>query len=84
MCLAVPGEIVRITDNDPLVRKAEVSFGGFVREVSLILQPDAAVGDYVIVHAGFAISTLDEDAARRTIAEFESLSDFTDEDSKRL
>ena len=48
-------------------RTATVSFGGIAKEVSLALVPDATVGDYVIVHVGFAISKLDEEAARRTL-----------------
>lgn len=52
--------------DDPL-RTATVSFGGIAKEVSLALVPEATVGDYVIVHVGFAISKLDEEAARRTL-----------------
>lgn len=65
MCLAVPGQVLAIQD-DPL-RTATVSFGGIAKEVSLALVPEATVGDYVIVHVGFAISKLDEEAARRTL-----------------
>ncbi len=61
MCLAVPGQVVTILD-DPL-RTATVSFGGIAKEVSLALVPEATVGDYVIVHVGFAISRLNEQAA---------------------
>lgn len=56
MCLAVPGKIVSITDDEPLLRKAKVSFGGIVKEVSLAYVPEAQLDDYVIVHVGFAIS----------------------------
>jgi hydrogenase expression/formation protein HypC len=65
MCLAVPGQVVTIQD-DPL-RTATVSFGGIAKEVSLALVPEATVGDYVIVHVGFAISKLDEQAARESL-----------------
>lgn len=65
MCLAVPGQVVSIED-DPL-RTAVVSFAGVIKSVSLALVPEAGVGDYVIVHVGFAISKLDEEAARRTL-----------------
>jgi hydrogenase expression/formation protein HypC len=65
MCLAVPGKILSITGDEPLVRTGRVSFGGIVKEVSLAYVPDARVGDYVIVHVGFAISTLDEAEANR-------------------
>lgn len=65
MCLAVPGQVLNIKDDT--VRTATVSFGGVTKSVSLALVPDAGVGDYVIVHVGFAISKLDEEAARRTL-----------------
>jgi len=65
MCLAIPGRILSITGDDPLMRTGRVSFGGIVKEVSLAYTPEAGVGDYVIVHVGFAISTLDQTEARR-------------------
>lgn len=65
MCLAVPGKITSITDEDPLMRSGKVSFGGVVRDVNLAYVPEATVGDYVIVHVGFALSRLDEDEAQR-------------------
>ena len=65
MCLAVPGQILSINEAGPLARAGRVSFGGVVREVNLAYTPDARVGDYVIVHVGFAISTVDEEEARR-------------------
>jgi len=65
MCLAVPGQVLNIGDDQ--LRTATVSFGGVTKSVSLALVPEAGVGDYVIVHVGFAISRLDEAAARRTL-----------------
>lgn len=65
MCLAVPGQVLNIQDDT--LRTATVSFGGVTKSVSLALVPEAEVGDYVIVHVGFAISKLDEEAARRTL-----------------
>jgi hydrogenase expression/formation protein HypC len=65
MCLAVPGNILSVAGDDPLLRTGRVSFGGIVKEVNLAYTPDAGVGDYVIVHVGFAISTLDEEEAHR-------------------
>ena len=65
MCLAVPGKILSIEGED-FARSARVSFGGIVKEVSLAYVPEAAVGDYAIVHVGFAISLLDEQEALRT------------------
>jgi hydrogenase expression/formation protein HypC len=65
MCLAVPGKILSMSGDEPLERMGRVSFGGIVKEVSLAYTPEAGIGDYVIVHVGFAISRLDEAEARR-------------------
>lgn len=65
MCLAVPGQVLKV-EQDTL-RTATVLFGGVTKSVSLALVPEADVGDYVIVHVGFAISKLDEEAAKRTL-----------------
>lgn len=64
MCLAVPGKILSITGED-LLRMARVSFGGTVKEVNLAYVPEAQVGDFVLVHIGFAISKIDEDEAKK-------------------
>jgi hydrogenase expression/formation protein HypC len=65
MCLAVPGKLLSVAGEDPLQRLGRVSFGGIVKEVSLACVPEAKVGDYVIVHVGLAINTLDEEEAQR-------------------
>ncbi|MCK5178244.1 MAG: HypC/HybG/HupF family hydrogenase formation chaperone [Candidatus Omnitrophica bacterium] len=65
MCLAVPGKIETILGDDPLSKKGKVNFGGILKEVSLAYIPEAQIGDYVIVHAGFAISQVDEDEAMK-------------------
>jgi len=67
MCLAVPGKLLSIVGEDPLTRAGKVSFGGILKEVNLTCVPEAKVGDYVIVHAGLAISVLDEEEAARTL-----------------
>jgi hydrogenase expression/formation protein HypC len=67
MCLAVPGKILSIVGEDPLQRAGRVSFGGIVKEVNLACVPEAKVGDYVIVHVGLAISTVDQEEAERTL-----------------
>jgi hydrogenase expression/formation protein HypC len=75
MCLAIPGQIVSITEPPPdlengyLFRSGKVSFGGIVKEISLAYVPEATIGNYVIVHAGFALSVLDEDEAKQTLQE---------------
>jgi hydrogenase expression/formation protein HypC len=67
MCLAIPGRIVSIDDDDPVVRRGRVEFGGIIREVSLACVPEAQAGDYVLVHAGFALNIVDEEQARVTL-----------------
>ena len=67
MCLAVPGRVVEITGTDEL-RTARVDFGGVVRPACLAYVPEAQVGDYVLIHVGFAISRIDEVVARETYA----------------
>jgi hydrogenase expression/formation protein HypC len=65
MCLAIPGKVASIQSNDSLTRMGKVDFGGILKEASLAYVPEAEVGDYVIVHAGFAISRLDEEEANK-------------------
>ena len=65
MCLGIPGEILSIEVDDQQMRKAKVRFGGITRDAYLDLVPDAAVGDYVIVHVGFAISKVDAEEAQQ-------------------
>ena len=67
MCLAVPGKLLSIAGDDPLTRTGKVSFGGILKAVNLTCVPEAKIGDYVIVHAGLAISVLDEEEAARTL-----------------
>jgi hydrogenase expression/formation protein HypC len=66
MCLGVPGKVIRI-DPDPLgMPMGRVNFGGIVKEVCFAYVPEVEVGDYVVVHVGFAISKVDEEEARQT------------------
>jgi len=76
MCLAVPGKLLSIQGDEPLTRTGRVSFGGIVKEVSLAYAPEARVGDYVIVHVGFAISTLDEKAAQQVFDYLRQMDDL--------
>ncbi len=64
MCLGVPGKVISIDTNPLGMTMGKVSFGGIMKEVCLAYVPDAKVGDYVIVHVGFAISTVDEEEAK--------------------
>ena len=65
MCLAIPGRVLEIQEMGPM-RTARVQFGGIVRQVSLSFVPEAGIGDYVLVHVGFAISRVDAEEAERT------------------
>ena len=65
MCLAIPGKITSISGEDPLMRSGKIDFGGILKEVSLAYVTEAAVGEYVIVHAGFALSRVDEAEAQQ-------------------
>ncbi len=65
MCLSVPAQLVAIADSpDPLTRVGKASLGGILKEISLAYVPEVKVGDYVLVHVGFAISVIDEQEAR--------------------
>jgi hydrogenase expression/formation protein HypC len=72
MCLAVPGRVLSVAEVDGTLM-ADVDFGGVRKNVCLQYVPDAAVGEYVVVHVGFAIQRLDEESARQTLADFERL-----------
>lgn len=78
MCLAVPGKLQSITGTEPLTRTGKVSFGGVVKEVHLAYVPEAKVGDYVIVHVGFALSTLDEAEAQRVFEYLRQIGELED------
>jgi len=69
MCLAVPGRVIAI-EGEGEFRTARVDFGGVAREASLAFVQEAAINDFVLVHVGFAIARVDEEAARQT---FEAL-----------
>ena len=66
MCLAVPGKVIDIQGDDPLLRCARVSFAGVIKNVSLTCTPEAKLGDYVLVHVGVAISVVDQHEAEQT------------------
>lgn len=78
MCLAVPGRIVSIEGDDPLLRSGRVDFSGAVKLVNLAFVPEAKIGDYVLVHVGFAISTVDEAEARLVFQYLKEMGDLAD------
>jgi hydrogenase expression/formation protein HypC len=81
MCLGIPGKVIEVRQNDAMAM-GKVEFGGIVKEVCLAYLPDVAVGDYVLVHVGFAISRIDESEADeifRYIEQIGELSELGDE-----
>ena len=75
MCLAVPAKIIEIFEKDGL-RMAKVDFGGVFRDACLEYVPEAKVGDYTIIHVGFAISLVSEQEAQETLALLKEVSDL--------
>lgn len=80
MCLAIPGKVVEAFDQRGM-RMARVQFGGIVREACLEYVPETQVGDYVLVHVGFAISRVDEAEAARTYQLLEEMDQLTELDA---
>ena len=78
MCLGVPGKVLEIFEQDSLPM-GKIEFGGIVKEACLAYVPEAEVGDYVLVHAGFAISVLDEDEAMATLDLLQELASSNDD-----
>ena len=72
MCLAIPGKVEEIT-TDGLIRMGRVNFGGVVKNVCLDYVPEVEVGDYTIVHVGFALSKIDEETAEQTLGDFREM-----------
>lgn len=77
MCLAIPGKVVEAYDRGGL-RMARVQFGGIIREACLDYVPDTRIGEYVLVHVGFAISKVDEQEAARTYQLLEEMDQLTE------
>jgi hydrogenase expression/formation protein HypC len=78
MCLAVPGKIVEIFEKDGL-KMARVDFGGVFRETCLEYVPQARVGEYCVIHVGFAISLMNEDEAKETLTLLRQIENFEEE-----
>jgi len=83
MCLAIPGKITSISGDDPLMRTGKVDFGGILKEVSLAYVPEVKVGDYVIVHVGFALSRVDEDEAKQVFEYLREMQELSELDESR-
>jgi hydrogenase expression/formation protein HypC len=78
MCLGIPGRIIDIYESDGLLM-GKIDFGGVTREACLSYVPEAAVGDYAIIHVGFAISRLSETEAEKTLLVLRELADIAEE-----
>jgi len=65
MCLAIPGKVVSISGDDPVTRMGKIDFSGVIKQASLAYVPEVQVGDYVIVHVGFALNKVDEAEAQK-------------------
>jgi hydrogenase expression/formation protein HypC len=78
MCLAIPGKIVNIFEQDGL-KMAKVDFGGIFRETCLDYVPEAKVGDYCVIHVGFAINLVNEEEALETLNLLKQISNFEEE-----
>jgi len=76
MCLAVPGKILSIEGSDPLLLNGKVDFGGIIKQINLAYAPEAKIGDYVLVHAGFAISVIDEEQAGEVFEFLKKMDEF--------
>lgn len=76
MCLGIPGRITSVCDEAGPMRMGKVNFGGIQKEVNLAYVPEANIGDYVIVHVGFAISRVDESEAQRVFSYLEQMGEL--------
>jgi hydrogenase expression/formation protein HypC len=77
MCLAIPGRVIETLESDGM-KMAKVSFGGVVKQICVEYTPDAAPGDYVLVHVGFALSKVDQAEADRTFQLLEELGQLSE------
>lgn len=76
MCLAIPGKLIEITSDQELAREGIVDFEGIRKSINITFTPEASVGDYVLVHVGFSIATIDEVAAQRSLDTLHDLGEF--------
>ena len=78
MCLAVPGKVISIEEADAVFRNGRVDFAGIVKNVNLSYVPEAKIGDYVVVHVGFALSIVDEEEARQVFDYLREMGELTE------
>jgi hydrogenase expression/formation protein HypC len=80
MCLAVPGKLISVDESPALMRSGRVDFGGIHKEVSLAYVPEAKLGDYVLVHVGFALSIVDEAEANQVFEYLKKMDELAELD----
>jgi hydrogenase expression/formation protein HypC len=83
MCLAVPGKIVSIEGTDQMLRSGKVNFGGILKNINLAYVPEAKIGDYVLVHVGFAISIIDEAEAMQVFEYLRQIGELAELEENR-
>ena len=81
MCLAVPGRLLSVTGEDPLTRIGRVDFGGVVKEINLAFVPEARIGEYVLVHVGFALTVIDENEAVQVFEHLREMGELLEADA---
>ena len=79
MCLAVPGKITELFKDEYGSLNGKISFSGVMKEVNMAYVPEACIGQYAVVHAGFAITLLDEDEAQEVLSTFQEFNDANDQ-----
>jgi hydrogenase expression/formation protein HypC len=82
MCLAIPGKVISISGEDPLTRMGRIDFSGVIKQASLAYVPEVNVGDYVIVHVGFALSKVDEDEAQKVFEYLKQIGELGEMEEK--
>lgn len=83
MCLAVPGRLLSVAGEAPRTRIGRVDFGGIVKEINLAFVPDAQVGEYVLVHVGFALTVIDESEAAQVFEHLREMGELLDSEASR-
>jgi hydrogenase expression/formation protein HypC len=83
MCLAIPGKVETISGDDPVVRMGRINFGGVIKEASLAYVPEVRVGDYVVVHVGFALSKVDPEEAQRVFEYLKQIGELSEVSEER-
>jgi hydrogenase expression/formation protein HypC len=83
MCLAVPGRLLSVVGEDPLMRVGRVDFGGIVKEINLAFVPEARIDDYLLVHVGFALTVIDESEAVQVFETLREMGELLDIEAGR-